>query len=105
MKFLKEFAQNYTSQILEWSVARSSAQKLISGLWCIFITWEQEIHCGILLGLHIQESLLLLKAEMHGSLMHKKRSVLHFFCQLNHQFLPISVVDGLEYWNAEFPMF
>ena len=30
MKFLKEFAQNYTSQILEWSVARSSAQKLIS---------------------------------------------------------------------------
>ena len=65
-KFLKEYAQNYISEVLEWSVDRSSAQKLISGLWCIFITWEQEIHCGILLGLHIQESLLLLKAEMHG---------------------------------------
>jgi hypothetical protein len=78
MKFLKEFAQNYTSQVLEWSVARSSAQKLISGLWCIFITWKQEIHSGILLGLHIHDSLLLLKAEMHGSLMHNKIRVQHF---------------------------
>ena len=78
LKFIKEYAQNYTSQVLEWSVARSSAQKLISGLWCIFITWKQEIHSGILLGLHIQDSLLLLKAEMHGSLMHNKIRVQHF---------------------------
>ena len=77
-KFLKEYAQNYTSQVLAWSVDRSSAQKLISGLWCIFITWEQVIYCGILPGLHVQESLLLLKAEMHGSLMHNKRRIQHF---------------------------
>ena len=29
-KFLKEYAENYISQVLEWSVDRSCAQKLIS---------------------------------------------------------------------------
>jgi hypothetical protein len=33
------------------------------------------------------------------------RDIYNIFCQLNNQFLPLSAVDGLEYWNADFPMF
>jgi hypothetical protein len=42
---------------------------LFSGVWWIVITWNQEIQYRIFPGLNIQKSLLILKAEVNGSLM------------------------------------